>query len=154
MGEIFMSQRRSYFYQMDSRGRIFHEGTELNDPHFLDFFISRIRKNETGVHPEYPYLSLCAGEWNFIQPTTTIFVFRKRESEKLFYSPGRFVLFQPEQLRIQGNSLLHPAPQEEWGSFSSELLLEFSKRIEQREDDLYFQENSMEFKIQVIPELS
>ncbi|MBM9501834.1 DUF4505 family protein [Leptospira sp. 201903071] len=145
-----MRQRRSYFYRMDSRGRLFHEETELNDPHFLDFFISRIRKNETGIHPEFPYLSICAGEWNFIQPTTSVFVFQKLEEEKLFYSPNHSLRFEPDRLRIFRNSLVHPDPFGEWGFFSSDLLLEISNRMIERENEFYFQTNSGEFRIPVI----
>lgn len=146
-----MKERRTYFYQMDSRGRLFHEGSELNDPDFLDFFISRIQKNETGIHPEFPYLSTCAGEWNFIQPATSIFVFRKWEVEKLFYSPNFSVPFQADQLRMFGSSLVHPAPIQEWGSFSNELLLEFSQKIEEKENDLYFHDKTGVFKIRILP---
>ncbi|AOP33960.1 hypothetical protein A0128_08970 [Leptospira tipperaryensis] len=146
-----MSERRTYFYQLDARGRLFHEGTELNDPQFLDFFISRIQKNKTGLYPEFPYLSLCVGEWNFIQPSTSVFVFRKLESGKLFYSPSHSLPFQPDQLRIYRNSLVHPSPLEEWGSFSQELLLEISKNIFEKENTFYFQYEDKEFQIRILP---
>ncbi|TGM10360.1 DUF4505 domain-containing protein [Leptospira barantonii] len=124
-----MRQRRTYFYRLDGRGRLFHDSSELKDPEFLDFFNERIRKNDTGEHSEYPFLSVCNGEWNFIQPATTVFVFKKLENGKLYYSPNLSVFFQPENLKIHEESLIHPAPLGEWGTFSSDLLLEFSKRI-------------------------
>ncbi|WP_078127936.1 DUF4505 family protein [Leptospira alexanderi] len=142
-----MRQRRTYFYQLDGRGKLYHDFSELKDPEFLDFFISRIRKNETGEHPEFPYLAVCNGEWNFIQPATTIFIFRKLENEKLFYSPGLAVPFQPENLITFRESLAHPAPLGELGSFSSELLLDFSKSIFQRENQLVFEHLGKEFLI-------
>ncbi|EMJ96045.1 DUF4505 family protein [Leptospira alstonii] len=142
-----MRQRRTYFYQLDGRGRLFHDSSELKDPDFLDFFITRIRKNDTGEHPECPYLSVCNGEWNFIQPATTIFIFRKLENGNLFYSPSHSIVFQPENLKVFQESLAHPAPLEEWGSFSSELLLEFSKRIHQRDNQLIFEYSGKEFLI-------
>ncbi|UZN06108.1 DUF4505 family protein [Leptospira santarosai] len=142
-----MRQRRTYFYQLDGRGRLYHDFSELKDPEFLDFFIARIRKNDTGEHSEFPYLSVCNGEWNFILPATTIFVFRKLENEKLFYSPGLAVPFQPENLITFRESLAHPAPLGELGSFSSELLLDFSKKIFQRENRLIFEYLGKEFSI-------
>ncbi|EKR63938.1 hypothetical protein LEP1GSC036_1207 [Leptospira weilii str. 2006001853] len=142
-----MRQRRTYFYQLDGRGKLYHDFSELKDPEFLDFFISRIRKNDTGEHPEFPYLAVCNGEWNFIQPATTIFIFRKLENEKLFYSPGLAVPFQPENLIIFRESLAHPALLGELGSFSSELLLDFSKSIFQRENQLVFEYLGKEFLI-------
>lgn len=114
---------------MDARGRLYHDKSELKDPSFLDFFISRIRKNETGVHPEFPYVSVCAGEWNFILPETSVFVFQKKENENLYYSPGLFVPFRPKTLKLRHSALVHPAPLELWGTFSSELLWEISERI-------------------------
>ncbi|MBW0434671.1 DUF4505 family protein [Leptospira yasudae] len=142
-----MRQRRTYFYQLDGRGRLFHDFSELKDPAFLDFFIERIRKNDTGEHSEYPFLSVCNGEWNFIQPATTIFVFRKLENGNLYYSPSHSVPFQPENLKVFHESLAHPAPLDEWGSFSSELLLEFSKRILQRENQLFLEYEGKNFLI-------
>ncbi|XDD51769.1 DUF4505 family protein [Leptospira sp. WS92.C1] len=142
-----MSQRRTYFYHLDAQGRLFHETSELKDPDFLDFFISRIRKNETRLHPEYPYLSVCAGEWNFIQPTTSIFIFRKLETENLYYSPSLFVPFEPGRLGIFKNSLVHPAPLKEWGCFSSAFLMEISKQIVQKEEGLFFLRQGQEFPI-------
>lgn len=143
-----MKQRRIYFYRLDGRGKLYHDSSELKDPEFLDFFISRIRKNDTGEYLEFPYLSICNGEWNFIQPTTTIFVFRKLENGRLFYSPGLSVSFQPENLKVFQESIAHPAPLlGEWGSFSSELLLDFSKQIFQRKDLLIFEYLGKEFSI-------
>lgn len=124
-----MRQRRTYFYQLDGRGRLYHDFSELKDPEFLDFFIARIRKNDTGEHSEFPYLSVCNGEWNFILPATTIFIFRKLENEKLFYSPGLAVPFQPENLITFRESLAHPAPLGEYGCISIDLVLELSKQI-------------------------
>ncbi|EQA53939.1 DUF4505 family protein [Leptospira kmetyi] len=142
-----MRQRRTYFYRLDGRGRLFHDSSELKDPEFLDFFNERIRKNDTGEYSEYPFLSVCNGEWNFIQPTTTVFVFKKLENGKLYYSPNLSVFFQPENLRIHNESLIHPAPLEEWGTFSSELLLEFSKRIANVQGILEFSYENRSYKL-------
>lgn len=145
--KVFMRQRRTYFYRLDGRGRLIHDSSELKDPEFLDFFIERIRKNDTGEFSEYPYLSVCNGEWNFIQPATTVFIFKKLENGKLYYSPSHSVIFQPENLRIRQESLIHPAPLEEWGTFSSELLLDFSKRITNENGKLEFSFENRSFPL-------
>ncbi|TGK65679.1 DUF4505 domain-containing protein, partial [Leptospira gomenensis] len=142
-----MSGGRSYFYRMDARGRLYHEESELKDPAFLDFFISRIRKNQTGVSLEYPYVSVCAGEWNFIRPETSVYVFQKKENGNLYYSPGLFVPFRPDALRLRHSTLIHPAPWEEWGTFSSELLWEISKRIVFQNSDFFYESELETFRI-------
>lgn len=35
---------------------------------FLDFFFTRIKINDTGFHPSYPFISMCGKEHNFILP--------------------------------------------------------------------------------------
>ncbi len=37
---------REYFYEVDLSGRLFHDGTELSEPRFLDFFFKRLRDNQ------------------------------------------------------------------------------------------------------------
>nr|OCA01166.1 Uncharacterized protein A9P81_0726 [Leptospira interrogans serovar Copenhageni/Icterohaemorrhagiae] len=70
------------------------------------------------------------------------------ENGRLFYSPGLSVSFQPENLKVFQESIAHPAPLlGEWGSFSSELLLDFSKQIFQRKDLLIFEYLGKEFSI-------
>ncbi len=39
---------REYFYRIDASGRLSHEGSELSDPAFLDFFFSRLVPNKPG----------------------------------------------------------------------------------------------------------
>lgn len=35
---------------------------------FLDFFFSQVRRNDTGLHPTYPFVSPCGREMNYILP--------------------------------------------------------------------------------------
>lgn len=123
---------REYFYTIDRQGRLFHDGTELSDPAFLDFFFARLKSNDTGRHPDHPYLSPCGRELNFIKASDTPIVFQKLVDGKLFYSPGLSVVFDPDRLRYAGNAeaLLYPAPVGEWGLLKRELLIEIGRSVE------------------------
>jgi hypothetical protein len=85
-------QQRCYFYNIDLHGRLYLEETmpknivtSIKDIRFLDFFFSRIKYiNE--LHREfmilqdipvndYPFISICGNEWNFIRPAATPIVF-------------------------------------------------------------------------------
>ncbi|WP_165778856.1 DUF4505 family protein [Leptospira perolatii] len=123
---------REYFYKIDRQGRIFHDGTRLIDPSFLDFFLKRLVKNHTGLHPEFHYVSPCGKEMNFVQAETYPIIFFKMENARLFYSPGLHVEFQPESMRLDkyGN-LIHPGPRELWGGFHLVLLSDFTKNLEE-----------------------
>lgn len=39
----------------------------ITEKKFLQFFFSRIQLNETGSYPEFPFLSLCGRERNYIR---------------------------------------------------------------------------------------
>lgn len=83
---------RCYFYNIDLQGRLFLEqtlpkniATSIKDIRFQDFFFRRIRDvsdserlwmDECGIPSEdYPYVSPCGKELNFIRPAATPFVF-------------------------------------------------------------------------------
>jgi hypothetical protein len=67
--------RRHYFYHVNLSGRLFIEDVVpknitscLKSDKFLDFFFSRLRPNDTGLHLDYPLCSPCGREMNFIKP--------------------------------------------------------------------------------------
>ncbi|CAB9503221.1 UPF0598 protein C8orf82 homolog [Seminavis robusta] len=87
---------RRYFYNIDLQGRFFLEetlpkniATSIKDTRFLDFFFRRIRSvgtrelsimNECGIaQEEYPFVSWCGKELNFIRPAATPIVFHTHE---------------------------------------------------------------------------
>jgi len=63
---------REYRYQVDRDGRIFHDGTEVIDPHVLAFFVRAMRRT-----PEGRYLVLCQGEQNWFEAVDTPFVVQR-----------------------------------------------------------------------------
>jgi len=98
----FWGAKRVYFYQVDLRGRLYldlpslvrrNDATCLKAESFLDFFFQRIRKcpspsELTDLKPvswrepiklfanEYPYISPCGRELNFVKADDTPIVYR------------------------------------------------------------------------------
>ncbi|KAF9944501.1 hypothetical protein BGZ65_011963, partial [Modicella reniformis] len=73
---------RPYFYYIDLHGQVFLQDTTpknftscYKDPKFLDFFISRIKPNSTALFPEYPWVSPCGKELNFVEVADTPIIF-------------------------------------------------------------------------------
>ncbi|MBU45345.1 MAG: hypothetical protein CMN76_19190 [Spirochaetaceae bacterium] len=134
-----MSKRnyiRTYFYRIDARGRLYHDGTEQNDAGFLDFFFKRVEPNDTGEYPEYPYISPCGKEMNFIRSAGTPLVFKDLISDgsSLIYGATLTVPFRPEELRRgSDDQLYHPAPFAV-GRIHPELLLRWQDFLDFDED--------------------
>ncbi|XP_031849393.1 UPF0598 protein CG30010 isoform X2 [Nomia melanderi] len=116
----------------------------FKDKKFLAFFFKRLRKNETGRYMEdFPYISLCGPERNFIRCDDLPIVFTKivqkqnsetGEDEDWFgYAHAEELLmvpFEPEKLymNIQTGRVYHPAPEKAGGVglVRSKIAIEFS----------------------------
>lgn len=113
-----MRIRREYFYQVDREGRLFHDGTELTEPGFLDFFFSRVEINGTGLHADCAFVSPCGAEMNYIVGHETPIVFRRLEwspesdtgdEDRLVYGGTLSTPFRPERLCYDARDrLFHP----------------------------------------------
>lgn len=126
---------REYFYEVDLYGRLFHDGSELTEARFLDFFFKRLRANDTGRFPDYPYLSPCAGELNFVRAADTPIVFQKLVDEDLVYAASLTRPFDPTQLRVStAGRLYHPAPVGGSGLLHSHLALRLGDSIREQEE--------------------
>ena len=102
-----------YFYNIDLQGRLFMEdvypkniSTSLKDVRFLNFFFRNIRRSsreemllldDDGASQDYPFVSLCANEINYIRPVDQPFVFHDMYTK----SDGQCDL-------IYGTSWTHP----------------------------------------------
>ncbi|KAG7364992.1 protein of unknown function DUF4505 containing protein [Nitzschia inconspicua] len=94
---------RRYFCNIDFQGRLFLEetspkniATSIKDEKFLNFFFSRIRPandkeikflTEHEVQDDYPFVSPCGKELNFVRPAATPIVFhtyREHDSTLLY----------------------------------------------------------------------
>lgn len=122
--------RRVYFYQVDTRGRLFldsptllrrNDATCLRAPQFLDFFFSRIRP-VAGAPPtpmppkwkeplelfgdEYRWMSPCGKELNLVKAEDTPVVYRGLESNgqgdwALTYAGTLREPFDPARLAVR-----------------------------------------------------
>ena len=132
---------RRYYYELDASGSLYHDRTLLKDRDFLDFFFRRLRANDTGEEADYPYLSVCGREWNFVRGPWPPLVFdRWSDNEQLAYNGTSLsVPFTPEHLRHSaGGALLHPARPEDglpYGRLHSHLLLELAPHLEESGDN-------------------
>lgn len=124
---------RNYFYFIDSQGRLFLENTvpkniatSLKSDQFLNFFFKQLRRNDRvprrspdGVIPfeEYPFLSPCGKEKNYVKCADVPLVFHTlAESddgptgEVLVYGAQLEVPFDPAQLCLSPRGrMYHPA---------------------------------------------
>ena len=78
----------------------------LKDDRFLDFFFGNIKANDTGAFQEYPYVSPCWGELNFIKAFRFPIVFRNMTDKKLLYAGTKSVEFDPTKLAYDQNDIL------------------------------------------------
>lgn len=120
---------REYFYHVDLVGRLFVEDmhpkiitTSLKDPKFLKFFFSQLKANTTGRHPEYPYMSPCGKEMNFILPADKPVVFDALSDDgtQLTYAGGALAVpFSPDSLLMSPalGHVYHPHPARSPGGY-------------------------------------
>lgn len=117
---------KKYFYSIDLQGRVFLEettpkniATSIKDLSFLNFLFRNLRKSspeqdlnllEENVRLDYPYVSLCGKERNYIRPADAVIVFhslfQNTENGKysLGYGGSLSQEFHPSQLAISGHT--------------------------------------------------
>ncbi|XP_076375111.1 UPF0598 protein CG30010 isoform X2 [Megalopta genalis] len=111
---------REYFYYIDHQGMLFLDDARMKnftscfkDKKFLSFFFKLLKKNETGRYMEdFPYISLCGRERNFVRcddlPVVFTKILQKQDNET-----GKEVPFEPGKLymNIRTGRVYHPAPE-------------------------------------------
>ncbi|KAM6921483.1 UPF0598 protein C8orf82 homolog [Xenentodon cancila] len=125
---------REYFYYIDHQGQLFLDDTKVKnfvtcfkDKQFLVFFFSRLKLNRSGRYEEdFPFLSLCGRERNFLRCDDRPVVFthllqRPASDQKLLSFCGGAeklsVLFRPETLYMHPvtGRVYHPCPERSGG---------------------------------------
>lgn len=111
---------------------------------FLRFFFNQLRINRTGRYTEFPYLSICGKERNFVRCDDYPFVYThviKKESnnikeDHLAHNHAGDLLsvkFEPEKVIMlpETGRVYHPAPERAGsvGLVRSKLAIEFSKHF-------------------------
>jgi acyl-coenzyme A thioesterase PaaI-like protein len=128
---VNLMTHREYFYTIDTRGNLIHDGGIIDDPVFLDFFYRRLQSNNSGAHADYLYYSPCGPEWNYVAEQDTPIVFRSLNDGCLGYGGTLTVPFAASNLRFGANGVLyHTAPVGTWGRLHANVTLELSKHIE------------------------
>ncbi|MEE6515708.1 hypothetical protein FKM82_024695 [Ascaphus truei] len=119
------------------------EAGNPSDKQFLVFFFKQVRRNETGRYEDFPYVSPCGRERNFIRCDDRPIVFThllpdgSSGNQLLSYCGGGeklAVKFEPEKLVMlpENGRVYHPAP-EKYGSVGlvkSSLAFELSPGFE------------------------
>ena len=122
---------REYFYYIDHQGMLYLDDARIKnftscfkEKQFLKFFFSRLKKNYTGRYPDFPFLSPCGKERNYIRCDDTPIVFTNvldGDSIKplLAYNHAERLLtseFNPEKICMtKYGRVYHPAPDKAGG---------------------------------------
>ncbi|XP_046558886.1 UPF0598 protein CG30010-like [Haliotis rubra] len=143
---------REYFYFIDHQGQLFLDDSKMKnftscfkEKAFLGFFFSRLKMNETErFREDFPYLSPCGRERNFVRCDDKPIVFtkilpsRQADGSSLLSYGGAgellTVRFEPEKICMLPSSgrVYHPASPVLGGVglIKSSLAIEFSRDFE------------------------
>lgn len=120
--------RRRYFYNVDLNGRLFLEETmpkniasSIKDEKFLNFFFSSMRLansderkflDDFGMSDEYPFVSPCGKEINYVRPACTPIVYHSFINGNLMYGGNIIEPFVENNLAISKTTgrLYHKLP--------------------------------------------
>lgn len=139
----------------------------FKDKKFLRFFFRQLRLNDTNRYPDFPWLSLCGRERNFIRCDDLPIVYTHilplsssiDSKEQLSYAHAGDLLsidFQPNRLFMAPSSgrVYHPAADKHGaiGLVRSKLAIEFSKNFEYVDEDetkppINFQWNGVKYNL-------
>jgi len=144
---------REYFYFIDHQGMLFLDDARIKnftscfkEIKFLSFFFTRLTVNDTDRFPEFPYVSPCGREKNFVRCDDLPLVFTALKEN----SNGSHVLnrnycddkldlpFQPSKIFMgPSGRLYHPAPEKLHGVglVRSQLAIELSKGFRFNDDE-------------------
>jgi hypothetical protein len=137
-----MKFERYYFYYVDFEGNLFHENSLLTDKNFLNFFYKQIQYNNTGYFENYPYISPCGKEMNFIACGDTPIVFRKIEEDQLIYAGDLKLFFDPHHLKYveRSSQLYYPVKNNLYGRMGKYVLQELSNFIKEKDGKYYYKD--------------
>lgn len=154
------SDTRCYFYNVDLQGRLFLEetlpkniATSIKNAKFLDFFFRRLQRARPQDEQlmvdrdipviDYPFVSPCGKELNFIRPAVTPVVFHAlsrvetTRTEELVYAGTKSQPFDEQHLAISQETgrLYHRLLSKgtlygDYGLIRSSVAVELSERIE------------------------
>ncbi|KAK7604041.1 hypothetical protein V9T40_004314 [Parthenolecanium corni] len=136
---------REYFYYIDHQGMLFLDDARIKnftscfkDKQFLVFFFKKLGKNDTDRYPEFPYLSRCGRERNYVKcddyPIVFTHVSSINEKDVFCHNHAADLLhvpFEPDKIfmHLENGRIYHPCPSTKGsvGLIASKLAIEFSK---------------------------
>jgi len=150
-GQMHDNKVREYFYYIDHNGMLFLDDAKMKnftscfkDKKFLQFFFNRLRINDTDRYQtDFPYLSICGRERNYIRCDdlpivyTHVLTIPDERTQKLSYAHAGDLLtfpFEPDKIFMSPTSgrVYHPTDIKfgSIGLIRSKLAIEFSKYFE------------------------
>ncbi|XP_041968427.1 UPF0598 protein CG30010 [Aricia agestis] len=139
---------REYFYYIDHQGMLFLDDSKMKnftscfkEKKFLEFFFKRIRLNKTDRYKEFPFISLCGRERNYIKcddvPIVYTHIVTKEDNlDYLLFGYAGDLLkteFKPEKVYMlpETGRVYHPADNKYGGVglIRSKLAIELSKHF-------------------------
>ncbi|MBS1562454.1 MAG: DUF4505 family protein [Bacteroidetes bacterium] len=121
---------REFFYDITDRGDLLLDGTVQDDPEFVDFFFRRLATSANPEYAEYPFVSRCGAEWNYLRPVDTAIVFTHFFDGRLWYAASLSVPFDANKLTYSSDGVLyHGAPVGERGRLVPAVATEIARHI-------------------------
>ena len=134
---------REYFYTIDLRGNLIHDNSIIDDGEYIDYFYKRMKRNDSENYKEFPYVSICGRELNYVRPADTPIVFHRLYNGMLYYGYSHSVEFSRENLRFSRDGILyHISPIGEIGRLSTQVVMELATFIQPFGE--YYRYNSSE----------
>lgn len=145
---------REYFYYIDHQGMLFLDDSKMKnftscfkEKKFLEFFFKRIRLNNTGRYEDFPFISLCGRERNFIRcddlPIVYTNIIKVKNGDLLCFGYAGDLLtleFKPNKIYMLPSTgrVYHPADDKYGGVglIKSQLAIELSKHFEFNSEEL------------------
>lgn len=122
---------REYYYELDARGVLTLDGVVQDDPWFVDFFFRRLAPTANPDYPEYPFVSRCGEEMNYLRVSDTPIVYTGYRDGRLEYAHSLSVAFAPDRLSYSADGVLyHWAPVGERGRLVPHVAVEIARNIE------------------------
>ncbi|MEY3387123.1 MAG: hypothetical protein RIR53_1934 [Bacteroidota bacterium] len=122
---------REYYYELDARGVLSLDGIVQDDPWFLDFFFRRLAPTANPDYPEYPFVSRCGEEMNYLRVQDTPIVYGGLRDGRLEYAHSLSTAFAPDRLSYSSDGVLyHWAPVGERGRLAPHVAVEVARNIE------------------------
>lgn len=126
-----MPPTRDYYYRVDNRGVVTLDGVVQDDPGFIDLFYRRLAQTATPHYPDYPYVSRCGDELNYLCPADTPIVFTSFDGQRMYYASSLSIPFYPDRLAYSSDGVLYyAAPVGGWGRLVPSVAMQVSTRIE------------------------